>query len=70
MEIRIDFSDSGFTLSDFKGMRNFETLLFNCIKEARLTNDKQLLIDRQTHSTACEFFEITAIHLKHKGGIT
>ncbi len=70
MKIYINFNDSGFTLSDFKGMRNFETLLLNCLKEQRLVNDNELLIDRQTHSTACEFFEITEIHLKHKGGIT
>lgn len=74
MKLYIDWNDLGFTLSDFKGMKNLLALVQLQIMPWNRVGD-EIQIDRPTHSSAIEFFEITElgtdlIKLKHTGGIT
>jgi hypothetical protein len=73
--IKVDFSDSGLDYINFGGERKMKNNIYEMLndKEFNLELDKEIYLDRITHSCAIEFFTIIKIdgekiYLTHTGG--
>lgn len=72
MKVIIDFNETGLTCQDFNSRNWLEDKILD--KEPFIVG-KEIYIDRPTHTTATEFFEVVLVSkdllvVKHCGGVS